>query len=112
MKVFPIRRIESEGDETRIVLDEALGVFATCSPERPNPIALSTAEVISVDERAGVIELTWLDALPGSAVLDVKPYIPGVDRVERALTPAWCAHWQQSLEASGGFDWDAEFAFR
>ncbi|MDY2792671.1 MAG: SAM-dependent methyltransferase [Eubacteriales bacterium] len=156
MKVFPIGRIESEGDETRIVLDEAwrsglkglesyghvqvlywldgcdtpegrgktvekkpyargpeaLGVFATRSPERPNPIALSTAEVISVDERAGVIELTWLDALPGSAVLDVKPYIPGVDRVERALTPAWCAHWPQSLEASGGFDWDAEFAFR
>ena len=87
-------------------------MFATRSPERPNPIALSTAEVISVDERAVVIELTWLDALPGSAVLDVKPYIPGVDRVERALTPAWCAHWPQSLEASGGFDWDAEFAFR
>lgn len=90
---------------------EEIGVFATRSPERPNPIALSAAEILRVDEEAGTITLAWLDALPGSPVLDLKPYTPSVDRVERPRTPQWCAHWPQSCEVSGDFDWSAEFNF-
>jgi tRNA (Thr-GGU) A37 N-methylase len=88
-----------------------VGVFGMRSPERPNPIGLSVAEVAGVDAAAGVVEVRWIDADEGSVVLDLKPYTPSVDRVERPVTPGWCAHWPGSVEASGGFDWAAEFNF-
>lgn len=90
---------------------EALGVFATRSPRRPNPIALSSAGIAYVDAEAGVIGLYYLDAFHGSAVLDLKPYTPSIDRVEAAAVPEWCGHWPKSYEQSGDFDWSAEFSF-
>lgn len=90
---------------------EELGVFATRSPARPNPIAVSTADIAYVDEDPGRIGLYYIDAFPGSPMLDLKPYIPSIDRVERATTPEWCRHWPESYEQSGDFDWAAEFNF-
>lgn len=90
---------------------EELGVFATRSPERPNPLALSCAEVTDVDLAAGTVGLVWLDADPGSPVLDLKPYTPSLDRVESPRVPDWCAHWPGSVEVSGDFNWAAEFLF-
>lgn len=88
-----------------------LGVFALRSPERPNPIALTTAPIARVDGQSGVVFLHFIDAFPGSLVLDLKPYTPGIDRVERPATPAWCAHWPRSFEESAHFDWASEFNF-
>lgn len=90
---------------------EELGVFATRSPRRPNPVAVSSADIAYVDEEAGVIGLYYLDAFHGSAVLDLKPYTPSIDRVERPAVPEWCSHWPNSYEQSSGFDWAAEFSF-
>ena len=90
---------------------DRLGVFAMRSPERPNPIAVSIAAIAYVDEAAGTVGLHWIDAFPGSAVLDLKPYTPGIDRVERPSVPAWCRHWPKSFEESADFDWAAEFNF-
>lgn len=86
-------------------------VFAMRSPERPNPIGLSVAEIAAVDAERGVVGVRWIDAADGSAVLDLKPYVPGADRVERPSVPGWCAHWPGSVEESGAFDWAAEFNF-
>lgn len=88
-----------------------LGTFATRSPERPNPIAVSTAYVTGIDEENGIIELAWLDAFDGTPVLDIKPYVPASDRVEAPEVPEWCGHWPKSVEASGEFDWADEFNF-
>jgi tRNA-Thr(GGU) m(6)t(6)A37 methyltransferase TsaA len=88
-----------------------LGTFATRSPQRPNPLALSCARVTSVDRANGVIGLAYIDAQDDSPVLDIKPYTPSLDRVEEPEVPDWCAHWPQSTEASGAFDWEAEFNF-
>lgn len=88
-----------------------LGVFATRSPVRPNPIALSVAEIIRIDQKAGRVYLTYTDANDGSPLLDLKPYTPSLDRVERPAVPDWCAHWPGSIEDSGGFDWPGEFNF-
>lgn len=88
-----------------------LGVFATRSPERPNPVAVSTAGILRVAADAGTIELDYLDAFDGTPVLDLKPYVPSLDRVERPVTPSWCRHWPRSREESGDFDWAAEFNF-
>lgn len=90
---------------------KVLGTFATRSPMRPNPIALSCGQVIWLDEENATIGLAWMDAEDGSPVLDIKPYTPSLDRVEKPASPQWCAHWPESIEASDGFDWGAEFNF-
>ncbi len=90
---------------------KSMGIFATRSPIRPNPIALSTAEVLDIDTRKGIIRLAYIDANNGSPVLDIKPYTPSLDRVAEPCVPAWCAHWPKSLEESANFDWRDEFNF-
>ena len=90
---------------------DEIGVFALRSPERPNPIAVSTAAIAYVDEAAGTVGLHYIDTFPGTAVLDLKPYTPSLDRVENPTTPDWCRHWPRSCEESGDFDWSAEFNF-
>jgi len=61
------------------------GVFATRSPSRPNLIALTLCKVVSVKEN--VVEVEKIDAFPGTAVLDIKPFIPGYDSVPDARVP-------------------------
>lgn len=90
---------------------DELGVFATRSPMRPNPIAVSNVGIAYVDEAAATVGLYYIDAFSESPVLDLKPYTPSVDRVESPSVPEWCAHWPGSYEESGDFDWEAEFNF-
>ncbi|MCG8477611.1 MAG: TrmO family methyltransferase [Spirochaetales bacterium] len=88
---------------------DAVGVFATRSPARPNPIALTPCAVIDVDETIGVLTVPFIDADDGSPLLDIKPYHPAIDRVRRARVPPWCAHWPEWYEDAATFDWAAEF---
>ncbi len=88
-----------------------LGTFATRSPMRPNPVALSCAGVTYIDQDWGVIGLTYIDAEDRSPVLDIKPYTPSLDRVKNPAVPGWCGHWPDSLEGSACFDWGVEFNF-
>lgn len=88
-----------------------LGAFATRSPERPNPIALTCAQVTYLELEKGIIGLAYFDALDHSPILDIKPYTPSLDRVEHPGVPDWCAHWPKNVETSGEFDWSAEFNF-
>jgi len=90
---------------------ETMGIFATRSPVRPNPIALSTSEIIHIDDQNGIIQLAYIDANDGTPVLDLKPYTPSLDRVETPDVPAWCGHWPRSIEDSGDFDWEDVFNF-
>jgi tRNA-Thr(GGU) m(6)t(6)A37 methyltransferase TsaA len=88
-----------------------LGTFATRSPLRPNPVALSCCGIAYIDYGNAVIGLTYIDAGDGTPVLDLKPYTPSLDRVGNPQVPRWCAHWPDSLEESAGFDWENEFNF-
>ncbi|AEG60978.1 SAM-dependent methyltransferase [Desulforamulus ruminis] len=90
---------------------ETLGTFATRSPERPNPIALTCAYITYLDCQNGIIGLAFIDAEDGTPVLDIKPYTPSLDRVENPIVPQWCAHWPKNVETSGDFDWDTVFNF-
>jgi tRNA-Thr(GGU) m(6)t(6)A37 methyltransferase TsaA len=64
------------------------GVFATRSPVRPNLIALSLCRVVSVEQN--LVEVEGIDAFDGTPVLDLKPFIPGPDTPQRAITtPVW-----------------------
>lgn len=61
------------------------GVFALRSPVRPNPIGLSVARILKIDEAAGVVEIDAIDFLDGTPLIDVKPYRPGIDAVPDAV---------------------------
>jgi tRNA-Thr(GGU) m(6)t(6)A37 methyltransferase TsaA len=63
------------------------GVFATRSPVRPNLIAMSLCEIESIKKNK--IEIGRIDAFDCTPVMDIKPYIPAVDKVEQVKLPAW-----------------------
>lgn len=90
---------------------ETMGIFATRSPVRPNPIALTASEVIRIDFQKGIVYLAFIDANDGTPVLDIKPYTPSFDRVEAPDVPTWCRNWPKSTEESGYFDWRRVFNF-
>src|SRR4029079_13378741 len=62
--------------------DRTRGTFATRSPRRPNPIGLSLARIVAVDDLAVVI--AGVDLLAGTPVLDLKPYVPLFDAPSEA----------------------------
>jgi len=64
-----------------------LGVFATRSPVRPNPIGLTLVEILWVRENE--ICVKNLDALPGTPIIDIKPYIKEIDSAENVRYPSW-----------------------
>ena len=64
-----------------------MGVFATRSPARPNPIGKATVRL--VQRRDNILTVKGLDAIDGTPVIDIKPYIPGYDSVDNAKVPSW-----------------------
>jgi tRNA-Thr(GGU) m(6)t(6)A37 methyltransferase TsaA len=66
--------------------NERLGVFATRSTHRPNPLGLSVVALTGVECAGGrvILHLKGADLLDGTPVLDIKPYIPYVDSVPEA----------------------------
>jgi tRNA-Thr(GGU) m(6)t(6)A37 methyltransferase TsaA len=64
-----------------------VGVFASRSPARPNPIGITTVKLL--ERRDNVLKVTGLDAIDGTPVLDIKPYIPDDDSSTEAKTPGW-----------------------
>jgi tRNA-Thr(GGU) m(6)t(6)A37 methyltransferase TsaA len=63
------------------------GRFATRSPSRPNPVGQATVELL--ERRGNVLKVKGLDAIDGTPVIDIKPYIPGYDSAAGAKAPRW-----------------------
>lgn len=63
---------------------EHRGVFATRAPTRPNPIGLSIVRLKRME--GDRLEISNVDVLDGTPLLDVKPYVPGFDQVEDVRT--------------------------
>jgi tRNA-Thr(GGU) m(6)t(6)A37 methyltransferase TsaA len=57
-------------------------VFTTRSPHRPNPIGFEIGRLISI--KPGALRVSGLDALDGTPVVDIKPYVPSLDCVPNA----------------------------
>ena len=64
-----------------------VGVFASRSPSRPNPIGFSVVELLKIESCK--IFVKGLDAANHSPVIDMKPYIPRADSVPNARAPEW-----------------------
>jgi tRNA-Thr(GGU) m(6)t(6)A37 methyltransferase TsaA len=66
-----------------------IGVFATRSPHRPNPIGLTLVELLR--RKRNILTVKGLDAMNGTPILDIKPYDKW-DSAERIYLPSW---WKQ-----------------
>lgn len=68
--------------------NERVGVFASRSPFRPNPIGLSCVRLEGIEytrDRGAVLHISGADIKDGTPVFDIKPYIPYTDSIPEAL---------------------------
>jgi tRNA-Thr(GGU) m(6)t(6)A37 methyltransferase TsaA len=63
-----------------------VGVFASRSPTRPNPIGLSVVRIKRIE--GNVIHVSGLDVFDGTPLLDIKPYIDELD-VKKDANLGW-----------------------
>ena len=78
------------GGETR------MGVFATRSPFRPNPIGLSVVKLEGIEFRKNVgpvLKVSGIDMMDNTPIYDIKPYLPHIDGI---------------LDAKGGFAYEVK----
>ena len=64
-----------------------LGVFAQRGRMRPNRIGITTVPIVRVEPNR--LTVRGLDAIDGTPVLDLKPYMPAFDHIETPRVPAW-----------------------
>lgn len=66
--------------------NQRIGVFASRSPYRPNPIGLSAVELLGIRRDQGklFIDIKGADLIDGTPVLDIKPYVPYADCITEA----------------------------
>ncbi len=77
LKVHPIGRKEFP----------LTGIFATCSPARPNPVLANAVRLL--ERKANVLRVSGLEAVDGTPLVDIKPYVPMYFRVEDARLSDW-----------------------
>lgn len=64
-----------------------MGVFATRSPFRPNPLGMSVTRILSITEESKdgpIIEVAGTDLMDGTPIYDIKPYVPYSDCIKDA----------------------------
>jgi tRNA-Thr(GGU) m(6)t(6)A37 methyltransferase TsaA len=76
-----VRRPQGRSDMPQV------GILAQRAKHRPNPIGITTVELIQVE--GNVLKVKGLDAIDGTPVLDIKPYFPAFDDVPNASIPEW-----------------------
>jgi len=66
--------------------NKRVGVFASRSPFRPNPMGLSAVELVAIEQVQGrlFLRLKGADLVDGTPVLDIKPYVPYADAIADA----------------------------
>lgn len=76
-----VRRPQERADMPEV------GIFAQRAKHRPNPIGITVVELIEL--RGPVLVVKGLDAIDGTPVLDIKPYVPAFDSRPTAVVPMW-----------------------
>jgi len=79
---LPTKRHPMRREELPLV-----GILAWRSPERPNPIGKTTARLLQ--RQGNILRVEGLDALDGTPIIDIKPYIPEWDSATDAKVPQW-----------------------
>ena len=89
-----------------------VGVFASRSPFRPNPIGLSVVKLLELNlsDQQVILHLGGIDMLDGTPVLDIKPYIPYSDAIPEARAGFAPTHPGREIELSFSPDTEAILA--
>ena len=72
-----------------------VGIFASRSPARPNPIAKTLVKIIKRQDN--VLTVQGLDAIDGTPVIDIVPYMTQSDSAADARVPSWVLEIHKSL---------------
>ncbi len=64
-----------------------VGIFAQRAKDRPNPIGLTAVKIVEVGAES--IAVRGPDAIDGTPVPDIKPYVSQYDRIESPAIPEW-----------------------
>ncbi|MDP2683690.1 MAG: tRNA (N6-threonylcarbamoyladenosine(37)-N6)-methyltransferase TrmO [bacterium] len=64
-----------------------VGIFACRCTQRPNPIGITTVELVSIKDN--IVTVKGLDVIGDTPILDIKPYTPQYDSVADAVVPEW-----------------------
>ena len=76
-----LRRRPQNRDDMPLV-----GIFSQRGKDRPNRIGMTSVQIVNVEDTQ--LTVKGLDAIDGTAVLDIKPYYPVYDRKD-AVVPEW-----------------------
>jgi tRNA (adenine37-N6)-methyltransferase len=76
-----VRRPQGRADMPEV------GIFAQRAKHRPNPIGITAVKLLEI--QSSTLIVSGLDAIDGSPVLDIKPYVPQFDRVGNPRVPNW-----------------------
>ena len=71
------------------------GIFATCSPARPNPICVTAVRLL--ERRGNVLVVEGLEAVDGSPLIDIKPYTPYYYSARDVKVSEWMAQIEREL---------------
>lgn len=76
-------------EQLKLASGRTYGIFATRSQLRPNHLGVSAVALLGVERAGSAVTLTvrGLDAVDGTPVLDLKPYLPEYDSVPSATLP-------------------------
>ncbi len=85
------------------------GVFATRAEYRPNPIAITTVNIMEVNQDEGFVKVPYIDAFDGTPIVDLKAYFPICDRVRDVHIAPWLKDWPDWYE--DGAEWWAAQEF-
>ena len=64
-----------------------VGIFACRCPQRPNPVGVSTVEIVSINDN--IVTVKGLDVIANTPIIDIKPYTPQYDAISNARVPEW-----------------------
>ncbi len=109
---------KNDNEEARSILETippygedlpSTGIFATRAEYRPNPIAITTVNIMKVNQKEGFVKIPYIDAFDGSPVVDLKAYFPICDRIRDVHIAPWLEDWPDWYE--DGAAWWAEQGF-
>ena len=75
------------------------GIFCTCSPARPNPVLMTVVRLYG--RRKNVLQVSGLDAVDGSPVIDIKPYVKELYPQEDVFIPEWMQRIMREVNEGG-----------
>ncbi len=70
-----------------------VGLFATRSPYRPNPLGVSVVRLVG--RKGNILTVEGLDAIDGTPVVDIKPYIPPADAPPHIRVADWVKRYHE-----------------